>query len=148
MWWHTLYGWMLFHPIITVCSRCHSNENTEHMKLPELFRIKHQLDVIHDGGDVLERGTLEYKNKHKSVWLNCLLFENWTCILATGLNFFLSVCYQQDSINVLISKTAVNCLVILVFEGRGWSLINTQRTKEPSLHWYHDRQSQMRPSDW
>lgn len=45
------------------------------MKLPELLWIEHQLDVIDDGGDVLECSTLEHKNKHKSLWLDCLLFN-------------------------------------------------------------------------
>lgn len=37
------------------------------MTLPELLWVEHQLDVIDDGGDVLERSPLEYRNKHKSV---------------------------------------------------------------------------------
>lgn len=47
--------------------RCHFNENTEDMEVPELLWIKHQLDIIDDGGDVLQRSPLEHRNKNNSL---------------------------------------------------------------------------------
>lgn len=37
------------------------------MKLPELLWIEHQLDVVDDGGDVLERSALEHKQTRISL---------------------------------------------------------------------------------
>lgn len=37
------------------------------MEVPELLWIKHQLDIIDDGGDVLQRSPLEHRNKKQLI---------------------------------------------------------------------------------
>lgn len=127
-------------------NRCHFNENTRNMKLPELLWIEHQLDVIDNGGDVLERSTLEHEKKHKSARFDC------TFLRCPGLNrvsWLIMIRSVRSKAHLShIRKECVDlthpfwgnwwCMLaitfnenvdfdILMWKGRGRSLIKTQR---------------------
>lgn len=133
-------------------NRCHFNENTKNMKLPELLWIEHQLDVIDNGGDVLEGSTLEHKKKHKSVWFDCLLMHifkvSWakSRVLADMIRPVPSKSHLSHIRKECVDLTHPfwgnwSCMLaitfnenvdfdILVLKGRGRSLIKKQRKRD------------------
>lgn len=72
------------------------------MKLPELLRIEDHLDVVDDGGDVLERSTLEHKSKHKSARSDCLsmhIFKvSWAIFHTAGRSVWISNTHFEGTI--------------------------------------------------